>query len=334
MATHGAFTDGQARISARGGVPGGAGKEAQIIDTYTFTMAEGVRPTVANVTGLPEVGDDTSGVSGYEVDSVAFRQDDARSLVWFADITNKRKSKATSTQGEENQLISRSWGVRTIQRDMTVDANGCMVRNGAGDPFETVPQLSLVVPSITIKRKEKHSPAGRIAEYNGTVNDSEITIAGISIHPHCGKITITGEDGGDEKYPYEVTYQIDVQKNEVDGDATKLEYQTSGTDYHKTGEVVDLGFDVALLDCGYYYIADNGEKLRFYDGGEDMLGYRPDGTNVDDSKPSVDPGSLEQSTTPFMLDVYGSARLDGDTYTLVFQTYPEADWSDLDLPND
>lgn len=333
MATHGAFTDGQARISARGGVPGGAGKEAQIIDTYTFTMAEGVRPTVANVTGLPEVGKDTSGVSGYVVESVAFRQDDARSLVWFADVTNGRKSSTTSTQSEEHQLINRSWGVRTIQRDMTVDANGCMVRNGAGDPFESVPQLSLVVPSITIKRKEKHSPAGRIAEYNGTVNDSEITIAGISIHPHCGRITITGEDGGDEKYPYEVTYQIDVQRNEVDSEETKLEYQTSGTDYHTAGTLVDLGFDVALLNCGYYYIEED-EKLRFYDG--DTHGYRPDGTNVDDSKPSVDPGSLEQSTVPFALGVYGDDRREygNDTYTLVFQSYPEADWSDLSLPND
>lgn len=337
MATHGAFTDGEARISARGGVPRGEGKNASFTDTYTFTLAEGERPTLGTVEGIPEPGDETAGLSGYEVKTVNFRQDDPRSLVWFADVVHGRKTSTSSTVTIAGRVVSRSWGSRIIQRDMTVDAQGVPVRLPSLDlPFESVPEQSLIVPCITIKRQEKHSPAQTIADYSGTVNETEIAVAGFTIPAHQGRITITGEDGPDEEYPYDVTYQIDIMHNRIDTNQATLEYCTSGTDYEEVGTYVDLGWDVALLACSFYYIAtgpDSTEVLRFYDN-PNSNGVRADGTNIDPDSPGIDPAELQPSTSPFPVGIGGEDRRDGGTYSLVFQPYPEMDWSGLNLPAD
>lgn len=329
--THGNFVDNVARIDQRGGIPNGDGSgNGSFIDVFTFTMGEGSRPSVQTVSGLPAVGSDTSGVSGYKVESITFRQDSERSLVWHADVSNKRKSLSSETEDFPGRIFKRTWGSKSIQKDMVIDAQGRQVKNSAGEPFESVPSVEIVVPSITIETVQSSSPASLIEGYSGTVNNSAITICGISIQPRAGRIVITGGDSDDENYPYSVAYQIDIMTNPVNEEDSTLLYGPSGASYGETGGLLELGYDVGLLNCGYTYNY-NDERLRFYDN-PSSTGIRPDGTNAGEGG-GIDPALLEPSTVPMPIGANGEDRREyGDSYTIVFQRYRGTDWSALHLP--
>lgn len=329
MSTHGPFTDNNARLFQVGGVP--KGDDATFTDTYAFTMPEGGRPSQGTVSGLPSIGSAATGAaSAYEAKQITFRQDDARSLVWFADVEYRKKSSTSSTE-EFGRVVSRTWGSKTVARDLVVDARGKSVSNGAGDPFENVPQQDIVVPSIQIVAQRASSPVDLIVEYSGTVNRSTVTVAGITIAPHCGRITITGRDSGDEDYPYEVVYDVDITTNLVGGNTT---LEGASADYATSGDLTEIGWDVALLNVGYYYIHTDGgsvsRKLRFYDN-LDSEGVDANGVNHAGGS-DFDPGELQASTTPLPIGVAGEDRRQYGQYSLVFERYRDADWSGLRLP--
>ena len=254
---------------------------------------------VTGVTGLPALGaahpnDARLLVSGYRV------SEDENGLRWVVEVSYTAAADSSNVINRPprgSAEVSRGWDSQDISVDLTHDAEtGMPVLNAAGDPFENVPQVSKSLPVFKLVKKENTDVSTRLA-YSGTYNSEAITIDGVAIAKHCGRLTVNHRKlyNDPDRYASEFTYQVAVMSNKV---------KVGGT-------VVDIGWDKAHAETGLFYleITEETEKKR---------------AMIDDAE-THEP---RPSETPILLAADGSRLAEGaDPVNKVVKSMTEASWS-------
>jgi hypothetical protein len=221
--------------------------------------------SMISISGLPAIGaahpsNAALTVSGYRL------AEDSNGVRWVIDVIYSRASRAGDRPNRPprgSAELSRGWTMQDIQIDLVADAvTGVAVLNSAGDPFESVPQVSRAVPVWRREVKESTAVATRLA-ISGKVNSVAFTVDGVTVGIHCGRLIVSQEKLYDDPdgYASKFTYELALMENKVDIDGT----------------VVDIGWDKAFIECGFFY-KDTGTpptKLRAMEQDAETSAPRP-----------------------------------------------------------
>jgi len=219
--------------------------------------------TLSTITGLPAIGAAHPSDSDLTVASYRLAED-SNGLRWVVDVVYSRDS---SRPPEPNRAprgsaeLSRGWTMQEIQIDLVADAiTGLPVLNSAGEPFDSVPQVPRALPVFRMERKETTAIATLLA-MSGKVNSDEVSIDGVDIPIHAGRLVVTQEKLYDDPddYTSKFTYEIAIMSNLVDLGAEAL---------------TDIGWDKALVQSGFIYNSADG-KIRAMETDEETLTPRP-----------------------------------------------------------
>lgn len=324
MGDVGRFTYNVARRSQKGGTSIGAGGRSAT-DTYTVVIPSGKHPDEVTITGLPQIHDEWDINDDWYCDQITW-SNTFPSETWTAKVRYKKSTSVVQPSGAGGGVYtSVEYQVNSWSVDLERDAgNGLAVMNTAEDRFQDAITTEIYTPTIVIKSKEPHAPVSKITNYLGTINASDITVAGIEIGRHCGLITIAATQGTDPDYPWDCTYTVKICKNPMP-DGKLVDWRAASSTDIDTSE--DAGYDAVVLNVGRNYLGtpEGAEpsvvhRLRFMDE-------KPDGEKV-------------EAFDPQMLDEIGDkAGVDPNTgkitqYWLRWQRYPESSWSGLDLPTE
>lgn len=315
MSTWGSFTEGQAKCIARGGYDQQRGGEASIADEWAVTLPAGTRPVASQIAGLPKIGQ-AAGAAGSGVlakmfvSSISWRQAGEHSRVWIATVKYSPGSRKTTSQSSPDAATyyNKRWGFRTVSADLVQDAvDGRAVVNSAGEPFDSVPQRDMFLPVVSFSMLSSAAPA-TLSQYTGTVNAEDATILGVAFAAHCARMSIEcrnldpeeveGEGATTSRYEYQVTVEgahtMYSGTAPADGSAPSPE------------DLLDIGWDVSALDCGYCERRDGALAPILVDG--------------------------ERPQAPVPLSGGVKADDDENLTFLRFAAYPEATWPDILTP--
>ena len=301
--TFGALTKGVARLCEHGELAADAdGVPQSLSDIYEVWLGRGVRATSANVSDLPAVNAAHGSVSGLYVDGYRFACVGPGNGVWHVTVDYARSETSSISGGEVDvKLTARSWGVNESTCDVLFEpGTGAALLNAAGDPFDSVPQRTIIAPTVSFSRLESRAPASVIA-YNGSINAAAVTVLGVTFAARSARIKITVRDTMAESgLRYECSYEISGRVN----------YATNG------GAVVDIGWDEALIECGYNYLGADGKRYKFT--------VRTKSTS----------GEIEEkeASTPQLLTAAGGDGRGQAAVVKVVATNRALSWTDLKLP--
>lgn len=128
------------------------------------------------------------------------------------------------------------WDASTDQKELVTDADGNPVLNSAGDPFDSVPQISVYSPVFTkiVKFTTRQSSA---MGCNCKVNSGAVTIGSMSC-PEGSLLCSVEEERliGDANWKYRYTI--------------RLKYKTNKVKIAGANTLTDIGWDVAVTDAG------------------------------------------------------------------------------------
>lgn len=307
----GNFVPGVARLVSIGDVEYSAGGVVQqYTATYNVVVADaGAIVTLSDVSGLPAQRATSETFPSLWVDGYTIRQKATGSKVWIVDVAYVKKPRLSGEDpGEEGtELESVNWGYVETQEDAVFDAGTKMpILNSAGDPFDSTPQRSVCSPQVTVVRNETASPAPMVW-HTGKINSSEVTICGLTFPPHGAMIRITAEDTFEAGLRYRVTYEV-VGRSKI----AFVETVSAGAGAQGRFEEMDVGWDMPMLQCGYQYINEDGEKVKF--------------TTIDES------GELKEVSQPQLLTSDGGDGRRTTPVLRVVQLYEEIDFSVFNLP--
>lgn len=198
------------------------------------------------------------------------------------------------------QVDEWGWDDGTEEKELTVDKAGKPVVNSAGDPFDSVPKISVPAPTFTKVMKFKDRQSGWAA-MNCKVNKAEITIGGEKFPAgtllcSCAEKRIIGDD----VWKYQYTVHLKYKSNVVN---------LSGTN-------TEIGWDVAVLDAGMRAKQTVGEGANAH---EEIRVIR---------KVDQETGKMCVVTSAALLNGNGYARSEtdnSDPVCLRFKAYEEAD---------
>lgn len=130
------------------------------------------------------------------------------------------------------------WRSGSVSRDLVRDAaTGQILVNTAGQPFDSVPQID--IPSPTFTKVIKTTSRQAWAAFQGKINASAITVAGISCGAHCLRCVqvdderLWNDDFG-YKYKYTIGLQLISNKAVIEGGNAQTE----------------IGWDQAVVSAG------------------------------------------------------------------------------------
>ena len=185
------------------------------------------------------------------------------------------------------------------------------VVNAAGDPFDSVPQRDEVYPCVRYGYKEKQFDAAHIW-LNNCINQAGVTVLGVYFAPHTCRLKVECHKNLDaDDYPYEWTYTFEGRDCWVEtAQLIDIAGGVPATVYATDGAKSNIGWDVAIAECGFNYLLD-GEKVKF--------------TILDDQ------GNATEPSLPQFLDTDGSplSPTAGDPIFRVVRAYAEADLSGI-----
>lgn len=131
------------------------------------------------------------------------------------------------------------WGTHVVRRSIAKDMDSNAILNSAGDPFDPPVEREVHYPALTITRYERNYVISNAMDYIDKINQFGMTIAGLVIEEH--QALITKYEGTNVEVDgvkcWEVNYEILFDKD---------------------------GWQVVLLDAGYYYLS-GGSPKRFAD---------------------------------------------------------------------
>lgn len=130
------------------------------------------------------------------------------------------------------------WDDGTGEKELvaSADATPKPVVNSAGDPFESVPQVSIPTPTFTKVIRSSVRKTGYSA-YLCTINDAQITIGDMTCAAGTLLCTIAERKLiGEEKFPYEYTVHLRYRSNQIVD--------------HSTHQTKEIGWNVGILDAG------------------------------------------------------------------------------------
>ena len=248
-------------------------------------------------------------VSGY-----SWRHLAVGSKVWECAVKYERRTILTGASGEDDTRVTlEEWGFAGGESDVVSDVDtGNPVRNSAGDPFDTLPTRDEVYPCVRYGYKEKTFRPGRLW-LNNCVNAEALTVLGVTFAPHACRLKVECHRNLDaEDFPYEWTYTFEGRDCWIRKD---LAFDINGvqvtTAYAESQDhtLFNIGWDLAMVQCGLRYLDGNMQPVRFTD-------VDADGNVVESSLPQMlaeDGHALGRTSTPVFLVVraYAAADLSG-----------------------
>ena len=300
----GKFTPGVARLIQPGAVEYDDNDVPQsVTDTWGVVLAYGTRPVLGSISGLPAGGSAHPSYPYLLRAGVTIRNqvEFQGSRVWLVDVAYAPQDPEQPGVESAVRILEKAWPIYEVESDLVADAStGDPVLNSAGEPYDRVPTIKRRYMGARVKRAEQNWPSAAAA-LDGTLNKTPVRILGILFSSRCARIEIDVEDtlavGSDSRY--HVTYNIVPAHNY---------YGTSGD----PPAPLDAGFDVPLIEQGFSYLS-GGELVR---------------ATVADANGAETPTPL-----PVLLDASGGLlAANADPVVHVWHTYPDADWSALNLP--
>jgi hypothetical protein len=232
-------------------------------------------------------------------------------IVWDIDV---KYGPATAAQ-ETYNLVRIEYGTHTLQEDVLYNLGTNKPLLDANlMPFENTIQEANEYPYIKIVKKQKSVSRTQVITLSGTINNAAVTVAGVSVAKHAGRIKIVATENPDDLWPWEITYEVMVRAHSI----------TNYVDFAGVLQAgpTDIGWDVGIINRGYYcYDVDSTQADRhntrcmenILDAAGSLIERRPTATPV-----------------PLALD--GSRLADGSTPILIrVQTIREGAWGPLGL---
>lgn len=266
-ATIGYWTAGVARLSERGEVsPSGA------TDTYTVYWPDTAGAfSLDDVTsGLPAEGDEHPANADLTVAEFRIAEHEP-GVVW-------RRIQVVYTRGEEEEeggsggsesigkLTALDYPIYTQSGDLVADqVSGAPVLNSAGDVFDSVPTVETLYTGVHFTRRlSSWAKVQPQLALNGTVNSAAVTVYGVAFRKRTARLRITARNTLDgSSRPWELDVTIEPRHAYVDASCAFRPDSTMAAYDAVAGRGYDLGWDVAILDCGYQYLDGGGAKVRF-----------------------------------------------------------------------
>ena len=269
-ATLGYWTAGVARLTERGEV-----SATGATDTYTVYW-----PDTAAAFGLDDV---TSGLpaegaehpSNEELTVAEFRiADHEPGVVW-------RRISVVYTRGEEEEeggsgstssigkLTALDYPIYTQSGDLVCDqVSGAPVLNSAGDVYDSVPTIENLYTGVHwTRRLSSWSDVEPQLAYSGTVNAAAVTVYGLTFQPRTARLRITARNTFDgSSRPWELDVTLEPRHCFVETGAQYRPDSTMAAYTSVAGRGYDIGWDLALIDCGYQYLNTSTTpptKVRF-----------------------------------------------------------------------
>lgn len=267
-ATIGAFTAYAARLSLHGDFsPDG------VTDEYTVYVDDpDERLDLSDVSGLPDLGDEHPLDSDLTVSEFRVREHAPGELFRIVEVvysTGEEESEGSGSSATSiGKLTALDYPIYTQTGDLVTDqVNGGKVLNSAGDVYDSVPQFETLFTGVHFTRRVSSFPSAAIA-LSGTVNSADVSIYGVSFAKRTARCRVTARYNFDgSSRPWEMDVTIEPRHNYADSGA-QYRYTngaaTMDTDYSSVqGRGYDLGWDLAILDCGFQYVDAVAGKVRF-----------------------------------------------------------------------
>jgi hypothetical protein len=299
----GAFVVGTARLSRFGNLIIDKSNAPLSCDSvYAVILPRGMLATPTVVTGLPAINSAFGSVPSLRAENYTFNCLNENTGVWEVVVAYTRAETITTTQEDESfQITGRTWDVSESAVDLTADvATGAPLVNSAGDPFDSVPQRIVSSPKVSFTRKETRNPAAIIA-LNGTINEEAITVLGVAFPPHCAKLKVVVADSMDDTsgaLRYSGNYEILGRNLNVMID----------------GALTDIGWDEAMIECGYAFLAPGSPPVK-------MKILEPD-----------ESGEKREVSSPKLLNADGTQNMTKTPVVRRVVSCTVADWGILKLP--
>ena len=265
-------------------------------------------PDPQTLAGLPRLGDAHPVVPGVFLKTWEITEEEAGAFVLTATYAPPDEKDAGGGGDEEDETVEEVETARECSggessKDLTADAvTGEAVLLPTGEPFESVPTVSVSTMTFSVTRKCVDLDTDALAA-NCTVNAQVVTIDGITVAKHCGRLTVSTRRIYDSLvYKWEITFSVNIVSNPV-----KLT---------PDGEVEDIGHDVALLLSGfkYYHRHTQGDSL-----------FLVKATEIDEETGEENPASAPVLLTPTG-EKYTPAAA-GQAYYKRYSAIKEATWS-------
>lgn len=264
----GAFTEYAARLSAHGDYsPDG------VTDKYTVLLADpDARLDLDDVSGLPAIGDahpldDNLTVSEYRVGE--HQPGELFRTVEVVYTQGEEESEGSGSSATSiGKLTALDYPIYTQTGDLVTDQiNGGEVKNSAGDVFDGVPQFETLFAGVHFTRRVRSFPSAALA-LSGSLNSAEVKIYGLTFPARTARCRVTARYNFDgSSRPWEMDVTIEPRHNYV---SSSDDFRIAGTapadmsGYSSVaGRGYDLGWDLAILDCGFQYVDAVAGKLRF-----------------------------------------------------------------------
>lgn len=302
--TIGAFTEYVARLSELGELVNDAdGNPESVSDVYTVLVPVGLRPTLANVTGLPALSVVHASAVNLYPTGVRFACESAMHGVWkcIVDYARAEIVEPEPEEPPETRITARSWDTVEAAQDLITDAEtGVPVLNSAGDPFDSVPQVQRCSPKVGLTMKTSRAPS-TFVNLSGTVNSASITVLGQTFPAYCARLKVSAVDTmATTGFRYEVNVEVEGRVNQV-----------------KIGEtVVNVGWREAFIECGYQFVKD-GKRYKFTEKTKSESGEEEE---------------KEVSSPQLLTETGGDGRGKAPVVKIV-NAHRSASWSALNLPS-
>ena len=264
-ATIGYWTAGTARLAKHGEAKfGDDQKPVSCSDVYKVYVTDTTaRLALSSVSGLPAVGSAHATYTNLVLSG--YRVTDHEPGEKFREIVCDYEDGVTeSTGGQTPEEIGRvtalDYPAYTATGDLVSDQiSGDTVLNSAGDLFDSVPQFEQIWTGVHFVRRVSAFPSAILA-LAGTVNSVSVTCYGVTFGKRTARLRVGCRylfDGS--KRPYELDITLEPRHTIID--PTNIR-QAVSADYEAVGGNIDIGWDIALVDCGFLYL-DGGRKVRF-----------------------------------------------------------------------
>ena len=294
----GYWTAGAARLSERGEVsPTGA------TDVYTVYWPDTAGAfSLDDVTGgLPAEGDEHPANADLTVAEFRIAEHEP-GVAW-------RRVSVIYTRGEEEEesggggtssigkLTALDYPIYTQSGDLVADqASGAPILNSAGDVFDSVPTVEALYTGVHwTRRLSTWDKVKDQLALSGTVNSAAVTIYGVAFRKRTARLRITARNTFDgSSRPWELDVTVEPRHTFVESGAAFRPDSTMALYDSVAGRGYDIGWDVAILDCGFQYLdtsATPPARVRF--------------TVVDDA------GNKSAPQVPQLLTAEGRSNQDG-----------------------
>lgn len=196
---------------------------------------------VVSFTGIPAIGSAHPNFHGLVVKDYKIKEgsgSDKKVLTVTVNYEPVELEEIDLDDDEKDTCAVDEWGWDdgTDERELTTGVDGTDVRNSAGDPFESVPRISVPAPTFTKVMRFKTRQTGW-ASHRCKINSSDVTIGGVSCPAYTLLCTV-GEKRifGNKDWKYQYTVHLKFKSNKVD--------------LNNSGTPTEIGWDVAVADAG------------------------------------------------------------------------------------